>query len=150
MNQDLVEPGHDYWYRLHFPDAGVFWYHPHVREDIQQGLGLFGNIFVEPSGSRVLSPVNREAFVMLQDLLVVGTHLSLSARTRPTLRSWVGSETSYLSMVSRTTGSLFMPARLFGSFSRMSQTHELTTSRSVAPPSSLSARTKATTSERCS
>ena len=36
-------------YRLRFPDAGIYWYHPHVREDIQQELGLYGNLLVRPT-----------------------------------------------------------------------------------------------------
>ena len=45
-----VEPGQTFTYQLRFPDEGLFWYHPHVREDIQQDLGLYGNIFVSPAG----------------------------------------------------------------------------------------------------
>ena len=39
-----VPPGGRFLYRVHFPDAGVYWYHPHVREDMQQNLGLAGAI----------------------------------------------------------------------------------------------------------
>ncbi len=46
-----VEPGQSFTYQLKFPDEGLFWYHPHVREDIQQDLGLYGNIFVSPAGA---------------------------------------------------------------------------------------------------
>ncbi len=55
-------------YKLRFPDAGVYWYHPHIREDIQQALGLYGNILVRQPGAKI--PANREQFLMLQDLLV--------------------------------------------------------------------------------
>ena len=55
-------------YKLRFPDAGIYWYHPHIREDIQQALGLYGNILVWEPGAKV--PANREQFLMLQDLLV--------------------------------------------------------------------------------
>src|SRR3989344_7855084 len=34
--QEEMEPGETFAYRLKFPDAGVYWYHPHVREDLQQ------------------------------------------------------------------------------------------------------------------
>src|SRR5206468_12855152 len=34
---DGVEAVSDvFTYKIRFPDAGIFWYHPHVREDIQQ------------------------------------------------------------------------------------------------------------------
>ena len=55
-------------YKLRFPDAGIFWYHPHIREDIQQALGLYGTILVRQPGARI--PANREQILMLQDLLV--------------------------------------------------------------------------------
>ena len=40
--------------RVHFPDAGIYWYHPHVREDIEQAMGLFGNMLVDSPGPRLL------------------------------------------------------------------------------------------------
>jgi len=55
-------------YKLRFPDAGLYWYHPHIREDIQQALGLYGNILVRQPGAKI--PANREQILMLQDLLV--------------------------------------------------------------------------------
>jgi hypothetical protein len=30
-----------------FPDAGMYWYHPHIREDYGQEMGLYGNILVD-------------------------------------------------------------------------------------------------------
>jgi suppressor of ftsI len=62
-----VAPGGTFTYRVHFPDAGLFWYHPHVREDIAQNAGLFGNILV---GAPAGDTVNSEAVLMLHDLLV--------------------------------------------------------------------------------
>jgi suppressor of ftsI len=67
MTQDPVQPGGAFFYRVRFPDAGIFWYHPHVREDIQQELGLYGNILVAPARAR--APVNREEVLALDDLL---------------------------------------------------------------------------------
>src|SRR2546422_7864459 len=58
----------EFTYKLKFPDAGIFWYHPHIREDIQQALGLYGNILVREPGAKI--PANREQILMLQDLLV--------------------------------------------------------------------------------
>ena len=55
-------------YKLRFPDAGIYWYHPHIREDIQQALGLYGTILVREPGARIHA--NREQFLMVQDLLV--------------------------------------------------------------------------------
>jgi FtsP/CotA-like multicopper oxidase with cupredoxin domain len=64
-----VAPGQSFTYQLKFPDEGLFWYHPHVREDIQQDLGLYGNIFVSPEGAAPV-PVPNESFLILDDLLI--------------------------------------------------------------------------------
>lgn len=48
VTQEPVPPGGTFTYRIRFPDAGIYWYHPHVREDLQQDLGLYGNMLVEP------------------------------------------------------------------------------------------------------
>ena len=75
VTQEAVEPGETFWYRVRFPDAGIYWYHPHVREDIQQDLGLYGNMLVRSPRPDYYSPVNREQFLMLDDLLVEGDSL---------------------------------------------------------------------------
>ena len=54
---------------MHFPDAGIYWYHPHVREDIEQAMGLFGNMIVDSPEPDYYSPVNREQSLVLNDLL---------------------------------------------------------------------------------
>ena len=46
VTQKEVLPGESFEYQLKFPDSGLFWYHPHVREDYQQELGLYGAILV--------------------------------------------------------------------------------------------------------
>lgn len=46
VTQEEVLPGKSFTYTLDFPDEGLFWYHPHVREDMQQELGLYGAILV--------------------------------------------------------------------------------------------------------
>lgn len=68
VTQEPVEPGGRFLYRVRFPDAGIYWYHPHHREDIQQDLGLYGNLRVREPGER--SSVHREEVLMLDDLLV--------------------------------------------------------------------------------
>ena len=70
MTQRAVAPGERFIYRLRFPDAGIYWYHPHVREDVQQDLGLYGNIMVRSSRPDYFSPANREEVLMLDDLLL--------------------------------------------------------------------------------
>jgi suppressor of ftsI len=70
MTQPAVPPGGTYVYRVRFPDAGMYWYHPHVREDVQQELGLYGNLRVLPAEREEYGPANREAVLMLDDLLI--------------------------------------------------------------------------------
>jgi suppressor of ftsI len=65
-----VASGASFIYKVHVPDAGLFWYHPHIREDIEQGLGLFGNLRVDSPDSTYYNPVNAEAALLLDDVLV--------------------------------------------------------------------------------
>ncbi|MFQ5551544.1 MAG: multicopper oxidase family protein, partial [Gemmatimonadales bacterium] len=76
VTQDLVRPGESFVYRLRFPDAGIYWYHPHHREDVQQEMGLYGNMLVDSPDSAYFAPVNREEFLILDDLLLEGDHVS--------------------------------------------------------------------------
>ena len=70
VTQALIQPGQDFTYALSFPDAGVYWYHPHFREDYAQELGLYGNFLVKPSDDAHWSAVNGEAVVFLDDILL--------------------------------------------------------------------------------
>lgn len=71
VTQDEVEPGQEFLYSLDFPDAGVYFYHPHTREDYQQDAGLYGAFVVLPkdgvSEFGVDLKVNHEV-VFLDDL----------------------------------------------------------------------------------
>jgi FtsP/CotA-like multicopper oxidase with cupredoxin domain len=68
--QAPIPVGGEFTYRLRFPDDGVFWYHPHVREDYGLEMGLYGNIIVDPTDNEAWPSVNREAIVTLDDILV--------------------------------------------------------------------------------
>lgn len=70
VSQAPVEVGESFVYRIKFPDAGMYWYHPHVREDIQQAMGLIGNMLVDSPLDDYYAPVNRELSMMLGDLLI--------------------------------------------------------------------------------
>lgn len=70
ITQAPVEAGESFTYEIHFPDTGIYWYHPHMREDIQQDLGLYGNLLVEPLDDSYYNPVNREEVIILDDILV--------------------------------------------------------------------------------
>ena len=75
LTQDPVLPGETFDYTIRFPDAGIYWYHPHVREDIQQDLGLYGNMLVRPDRSPYEDPVHREEVITLDDILIEGDEL---------------------------------------------------------------------------
>jgi FtsP/CotA-like multicopper oxidase with cupredoxin domain len=68
--QQPIPVGGEFTYRLRFPDDGVFWYHPHVREDYGLEMGLYGNIIVDPNADEAWPAVNREAIVSLDDVLI--------------------------------------------------------------------------------
>lgn len=70
ITQPAVAPGGTFIYTIRFPDAGIYWYHPHLREDIQQDLGLYGNILVRAAGADLYGPVNRAETLILDDLLI--------------------------------------------------------------------------------
>src|SRR3712207_5395568 len=57
--QAPVPVGGAFAYRLRFPDPGVYWYHPHIREDYGQELGLYGTILVGPAESAYWPPAHR-------------------------------------------------------------------------------------------
>src|SRR2546423_1629908 len=56
--------------RLAFPDPGAYWYHPHIREDYGQEMGLYGNVLVEPDDPDYWPPAHRELLLTLDDLLL--------------------------------------------------------------------------------
>jgi len=84
VTQDAVAPGATFTYVVRFPDSGIYWYHPHVREDIQQDLGLYGNVLVRPTSAGYLAPVNREQVLMLDDLLMDDDGLTPWGASSPT------------------------------------------------------------------
>jgi len=72
ITQRPIRPGESFVYRLDFPDPGVYWYHPHIREDFQQDLGLYGNIIVEPSDLNYYNQIDREETFILDDIRMLG------------------------------------------------------------------------------
>ncbi len=69
--QSTMKPGETFDYILTFPDPGVFIYHPHtVRDDLQQDMGLYGSIIVEPADPTYWPKVDREENIVLDDLLI--------------------------------------------------------------------------------
>ena len=63
--QRPVEPGETFTYRFTPPDAGTFWYHPHVSEPEQMEKGLYGALIVRGANEPI---VDREQILVLDDL----------------------------------------------------------------------------------
>lgn len=72
VTQKVVKPGESFTYKLKFPDVGIFWYHPHVREDYAQEHGLYGNFLVTPDRKDYWAEVDREEALFLDDILMSG------------------------------------------------------------------------------
>lgn len=70
VTQKAVKPGESFTYKIKFPDEGMYWYHPHIREDYAQELGLYGNYLVVPNDPNYWSPVNREVALFVDDILM--------------------------------------------------------------------------------
>ncbi len=70
VSQSPIPIGGTFTYELEFPDTGVFWYHPHIREDYQQELGLYGNMIVTEDG--YWNTVAHEEYLIFDDLLEKG------------------------------------------------------------------------------
>jgi hypothetical protein len=63
--QAPIPVGEIFTYKVHCPDPGAYWYHPHIREDYGQEMGLYGNILVDPAEPDYWPPVNRELALTL-------------------------------------------------------------------------------------
>jgi FtsP/CotA-like multicopper oxidase with cupredoxin domain len=67
-----VDSGDVFAYSIRFPDPGIYWYHPHQREDYQMELGLYGSYLVAPEDTTYWPPVHREVVLMLDDIAMRG------------------------------------------------------------------------------
>jgi FtsP/CotA-like multicopper oxidase with cupredoxin domain len=68
--QAAIAVGETFTYQVHSPDPGAYWYHPHIREDYGQEMGLYGNILVIPAEPDYWPPVNRELLLTLDDIFI--------------------------------------------------------------------------------
>jgi FtsP/CotA-like multicopper oxidase with cupredoxin domain len=82
--QEPIPVGGTFSYRIEFPDPGVYWYHPHIREDYGQELGLYGNILVVPAAPDYWPPAHRELLLTLDDVLIEGGQIAPFGRDETT------------------------------------------------------------------
>jgi FtsP/CotA-like multicopper oxidase with cupredoxin domain len=74
--QAPIPVGETFTYQVHVPDPGAYWYHPHIREDYGQEMGLYGNILATPSDGDYWPPANRELLLTLDDILIEGGQIA--------------------------------------------------------------------------
>ena len=82
--QAPIPMGGTFSYKLQFPDPGLYWYHPHLREDFAQEMGLYGTIVVEPREPSYWPAVDRQLTITLDDVLVEEGHMAPFRRSGPT------------------------------------------------------------------
>jgi FtsP/CotA-like multicopper oxidase with cupredoxin domain len=81
--QAPIPVGGTFTYQLQFPDAGFYWYHPHIREDYGLEMGLYGTIVVEPADPGYWPAADRQLTLTLDDLLVEDGHIAPFRRSGP-------------------------------------------------------------------
>jgi FtsP/CotA-like multicopper oxidase with cupredoxin domain len=82
--QAPIMVGERFTARVTFPDPGAYWYHPHIREDYGQEMGLYGNVLVEPADPGYWPPVHRELPLTLDDILLEGGKVARFSRAETT------------------------------------------------------------------
>jgi FtsP/CotA-like multicopper oxidase with cupredoxin domain len=70
--------------RVTFPDPGLYWYHPHIREDYGQEMGLYGNVLVVPVDPEYWPPAHREVVLTLDDILIEDGRIAPFSRSETT------------------------------------------------------------------
>jgi FtsP/CotA-like multicopper oxidase with cupredoxin domain len=82
--QQPMAVGERFSARVSFPDPGLYWYHPHIREDYGQEMGLYGNVLVEPSDPDFWPPAHRDVLLTLDDILLEDGKVAPFSRTETT------------------------------------------------------------------
>jgi FtsP/CotA-like multicopper oxidase with cupredoxin domain len=81
--QKPILVGERFTYRVRFPDEGLYWYHPHIREDYTQDMGLYGSIVVEPTAPDYWPAVDRDVVLDVDDLSIEGGRIESYDRSGP-------------------------------------------------------------------
>ena len=84
QTQDPIPVGASFTAHVTFPDAGIYWYHPHIREDYGKEMGLYGNIIVVASDPEYWAPVHRELALTLDDVFIEDGAVAAFSRSEPT------------------------------------------------------------------
>jgi len=84
QTQQPMAVGESFTALVSFPDPGVYWYHPHIREDYGQEMGLYGNVLVEPANPDYWPPAHRELTLTLDDILLEDGQVAPFSRAETT------------------------------------------------------------------
>jgi FtsP/CotA-like multicopper oxidase with cupredoxin domain len=79
--QQPIPVGGDFSCRVRFPDPGLYWYHPHIREDYGQEMGLYGNVVVVPRDRDYWPPAHRDLVLTLDDVLIEDGRIAAFSQT---------------------------------------------------------------------
>jgi FtsP/CotA-like multicopper oxidase with cupredoxin domain len=82
--QAPIPVGETFTYEVTFPDPGAYWYHPHIREDYGQELGLYGNLLVVPAEEDYWPPAHRELLLTVDDVLLEDGRIAVFGESEPT------------------------------------------------------------------
>jgi FtsP/CotA-like multicopper oxidase with cupredoxin domain len=82
--QAPIPVGETFAYQVTLPDPGAYWYHPHIREDYGQEMGLYGNILAVPSDEEHWPPAHRELVLTLDDVLIEEGRIATFSVSEPT------------------------------------------------------------------
>jgi CopA family copper-resistance protein len=67
-----IKPGQTFHYEFPVRQAGTYWYHSH--SNMQEAIGLYGPIVIDPAGSEP-APYDREHVIVLSDWSFVHPHM---------------------------------------------------------------------------
>src|SRR5438067_5739964 len=84
QTQQPMAVGDKFSARVTSPDPGLYWSHPHTREDYGQEMGLYGNVLVEPADPDYWPPANRELLLTLDDILLEDGKVAPFSRSETT------------------------------------------------------------------
>ncbi|MDD2693451.1 MAG: multicopper oxidase family protein [Candidatus Gracilibacteria bacterium] len=66
--QDPIAIGNTYEQKIKFPDTGIFWFHPHTRDDFEQEAGEYGTFLVYDPAEK--PTYDTESVIVLDDILL--------------------------------------------------------------------------------
>lgn len=83
LSQKPIMPDETFLYQFTPPDAGTFWFHPHVNSVEQLGRGLVGLLIVEEADSDSFSPSQYAADI---PLMLKNWHLNKDGSFKPLMK----------------------------------------------------------------